>query len=108
MTSEWEMDFSDQIVQGATAADSTLTVPEALANKGITDPNNTGSWWFLSVDGNPVSIGPTDQTFATNAVVEPGSYFSHPFYYQPGSVLHLICASSKTATVSLIRGRRAS
>jgi hypothetical protein len=108
MTSEWLIDPSTYVVLAATQADGVLSVPEQIVTNALNNPNNTGSFWFLSIDGNSVSIGTTNQAFGVNPVYGVGSYLTKPLFLEPGLSLHCICAGSKSATVSIIRARRAS
>ena len=110
MTSEFWIDPSQQVVAQVTAIDTTLVVPETTNLDAINNPNNTGSFWFLSIDNNPVAIavGTNPAVFANNAILEPGSYLTHPLFLPAGETLHFICGATKQATVSIIRARRAS
>jgi hypothetical protein len=103
----YKLDPSQQLVLAVTSTDGTLTVPQTTKADAINNPGNTGSEWFLSVDGNPVAINVgAPAVFASNAILEVGLFSNWPIYLEPGAALHFICASSKTAVVSLIRARR--
>jgi hypothetical protein len=103
-------------VIAATASDASVTIPipKGISNS-IGNPEDTGSEYYISVDGNPVAINyggaavfPTT-TGTANPILEVGmAFYGEPVNIPPGTVVHAICASGKTAFVSIIRARRTS
>lgn len=104
----YQLDLTQQVVHPVTATDSTVAVPVTVPTNPLGSLGDVGSEWFICVDGNPVAVnvGGAAVFGTTGGIIEPGSYLTAPLYLPPGETLHVICASTKTATLSLIRARR--
>ena len=111
MTSNFWPDWTTAVTVATSSVDATLTVPESLATDAINNPNSTGSFYYLSIAGAPVTMtsgGTATFGSTTMAVLESGAHLTHPLFFQPGAVLHFITEGGTTGYASLIRARRAS
>jgi hypothetical protein len=120
MRQEYEPDFTTTLTIAASTTDAYVAIPSNVPDSMLSNPRDSGSLYYINVDGAPVAINLTTvanqvthpavwptTTGANNSVMEAGNNMTHPVWLPPGWVLHAICKTG-TAIVSLIRARRAS
>ena len=108
MRHEYELDPTSFLYLATSGTDAYVTIPVDPPDSLMSNPRDTGSLWFISVDAEPVAINVNaTAVWGTNAFLEIGSYLTHPLRLPPGFTVHFVTKTG-AGSVSLIRARRAS
>jgi hypothetical protein len=112
MATEYRADATTALTIIASTTDNSVTIPENLPDSMLSNPLDSGSLYYVSVNGvavawnfNAPAVFPTT-TGANNPILEVNPAMGkHPVNIPPGTVVHVITKTGN-AIVSLTRARR--
>jgi hypothetical protein len=101
MISNFEIDWSEQLVIATSASDASVTIPVPKPIGLGSNPRASADvYWLMMVSGNPAYININAVATSANASMPVGTVL--PLRYPPGTVVHAL-ENGGAGTVSLVR-----